>query len=109
MLRLMRFYKCAPKGDPASTWVQGRILNYTSGEVVATTERHNGGKISVRLSLPRATGVQTYYMQYRGKSAGLEAVSNWFLLRREFANQPSPVICLSGLTSEGDITALIGR
>ena len=60
------------EGDPASTWVQGRIFNITSGEVVATTERHSGGKISVRLPLPRATGVQSYYMQLRGKNAGLE-------------------------------------
>ena len=60
------------EGDPASTWVQGRILNITSGEVVATTERLSGGKISVRLPLPRATGLQTYYMQIRGKYAGLK-------------------------------------
>ena len=60
------------EGDPASTWVQGRIVNFTSREVVATTERHSGGRISVRLPLPRATGVQTYYMEIRGKSAGLE-------------------------------------
>lgn len=39
-------------GDPASTWVQGRILNITNNEVVATSERYSGSKISVRLPLP---------------------------------------------------------
>ena len=46
------------EGESASTWVQARIVNVTNGrEVVATTDRHSGGLISVRLQLPRATGV----------------------------------------------------
>ena len=60
-------------GESASTWVQARIVNITNArEVVATTERHSGRVISVRLQLPRATGVKIYSMEVRGKGAGLE-------------------------------------
>ena len=61
------------EGEPTSTWVQARIINKTNGrEVVGTTERHSGSKISVRLQLPRATGTKIYSMQFRGQGAGLE-------------------------------------
>ena len=43
------------EGESESTWVQGRIVNITNREVVATTERHRGGKISARFQLPRAS------------------------------------------------------
>ena len=60
------------EGESEFTWVQGRILNITNREVVATTERHRGSKISVRFQLPRATGAKIYSMQIRGEGAGLE-------------------------------------
>ena len=60
------------EGESESTWVQGRIVNITNREVVATTERHRGGKISVRFQLPRATSVKIYSMEVRGEGAGLE-------------------------------------
>ena len=60
------------EGESESTWVQGRIVNITNREVVATTERHRGGKISVRFELPRATSVKIYSMEVRGEGAGLE-------------------------------------
>ena len=61
------------EGESTSTWVQARIVNITGGrEVVATTERHRGGMISVRSQLPRASGVKIYSMEVRGEGAGLE-------------------------------------
>ena len=60
------------EGESESTWVQGRIMNITNDEVVATTQPHRGSKTSFRLRLPRATGVKIYSMQVRGKGAGLE-------------------------------------
>lgn len=60
------------EGELASTWVQGRIVNITNNEVVATTEQYRGGKISVRFQLPRATSTKIYAMQVRGEGAGLE-------------------------------------
>ena len=60
------------EGDPAPKWVQGRIVNVTNSEVVATTEQHRGGKISLRFQLPRATSAKIYSMQIRGEGAGLE-------------------------------------
>ena len=57
------------EGESESTWVQGRIVNR---EVVATTERHRGGKISARFQLPRATSAKIYAMEVRGEGAGLE-------------------------------------
>ena len=60
------------EGDSTSAWVQARIVNITNGrEVVATTDRHTGGMISVRLQLPRATSAKIYSMQIRGAGAGL--------------------------------------
>ena len=43
------------EGDPG--WVQGRIINVTDGEVVATTESHSDRPILVRFRIPRARGV----------------------------------------------------
>ena len=60
------------EGESESTWVQGRIVNITNREVVATTERHRGGKISARFQLPRATSAKIYAMEVRGEGAGLE-------------------------------------
>ena len=61
------------EGEPASTWVQARIVNITNTrEVVTTTDRHRGGVISFRLQLPRATGAKIYSMEVRGEGAGLE-------------------------------------
>ena len=60
------------EGDSVSKWVQGRIVNITNSEVVATTEQHRGAKISVRFQLPRATSAKIYSMQIRGEGAGLE-------------------------------------
>ena len=60
------------EGESESTWVQGRIVNITNDEVVATTERHRGGKISARFQLPRATSAKIYSMNIRGEGAGLE-------------------------------------
>ena len=60
------------EGKSESAWVQGRIVNITNREVVATTERHRGGKISVRFQLPRATSAKIYSIEVRGKGAGLE-------------------------------------
>ena len=60
------------EGESASTWVQGRIVNITNREVVATTERHRGSKISLRFQLPRATSAKIYSMEVRGEGAGLE-------------------------------------
>ena len=60
------------EGKSESDWVQGRIVNITNREVVATTERHRGGKISVRFQLPRATSAKIYSIEVRGKGAGLE-------------------------------------
>ena len=63
------------EGKSTSGWVQARIVNITNGrEVVATTERHSGGAVSVRMQLPRATGAKTYSMEVRGEGAGLEGV-----------------------------------
>ena len=63
------------EGESTSSWVQARIVNISSGrEVVATTERHRGGMISVRLQLPRASAARTYSMEVRGESAGLEGM-----------------------------------
>ena len=59
-------------GTSTSTWVQARIMNITNREVVATTKRHRGGKVLVRLQLPCATGAKTYSMEVRGEGAGLE-------------------------------------
>ena len=64
--------KMRTEGEASSAWVQARIVNITSSEIVATTERHKGGMISVRLQLPRATGAKIYSMQVRGEGAGLE-------------------------------------
>ena len=60
------------EGESESTWVQGRIVNITNHEVVATTELHRGSTISVRFQLPRATSVKIYSMEVRGEGAGLE-------------------------------------
>ena len=60
------------EGESASTWAQGRIVNITNREVVATTERHRGSKISLRFQLPRATSAKIYSMEVRGEGAGLE-------------------------------------
>lgn len=60
------------EGDSASAWVQGRVINMTNQEIVATTDRHTGSKIPVRLRIPRATGTKIYSMQIRGEGAGLE-------------------------------------
>ena len=54
-----------------SAWVQGRVRNLTDGEVVATTDRHNGSVTTTRFLLPRATVAKTYEMQIRGENAGL--------------------------------------
>lgn len=61
------------EGD-SETWVQGRVLNITDNEVVATSERHTGRPIVVRFRLPRAAGVKTYGMLVRGQNAGLDGV-----------------------------------
>ena len=53
-------------------WVQGRIINATDREIVATTERRSGPPVLVRFRLPRARGVKTYAMEIRGQSAGLD-------------------------------------
>ena len=63
-------FRMRTEGD--SGWVQGRIINVTDGEVVATTGRHNGPPIFVRSRLPRARGVKSYAMQVRGQNAGME-------------------------------------
>ena len=55
--------------DGESAWVQGRID--TDGEVVAISERHQGGVTVQRLPLPRAIGAKTYKMRIRGENAGL--------------------------------------
>ena len=55
--------------DGESAWVQGRID--TDGEVVAISERHQGGVTVQRLPLPRAIGAKTYEMRIRGENAGL--------------------------------------
>ena len=60
------------EGESASRWAQARVVDFTNDEVVATTERHQGGVISIRLQLPRGVGSKTYGMQIRGESAGLE-------------------------------------
>ena len=57
--------------DGESAWVQGRVRNLTDGEVVATTDRHNGSVTITRFLLPRATVAKTYEMQIRGENAGL--------------------------------------
>ena len=57
--------------DGESAWVQGRVRNVTDGEVVATTDRHNGSVTITRFLLPRATVAKTYEMQIRGENAGL--------------------------------------
>ena len=53
-------------------WAQGRIINATDREIIATTERHSGPPVLVRFRLPRARGVKTYAMEIRGQSAGLD-------------------------------------
>ena len=61
------------EGESTSAWIQARIENITNnGEVVATTERHRGDMLPVRLQLPRAAGAKIYSMQIRGEGAGLE-------------------------------------
>ena len=57
--------------DGESAWVQGRVRNLTDGEVVATTDRHNGSVTTTRFLLPRATVAKTYEIQIRGENAGL--------------------------------------
>ena len=61
------------EGESTSACIQARIVNITNnGEVVATTDRHRGDMLPVRLQLPRAAGAKIYSMQIRGEDAGLE-------------------------------------
>lgn len=56
-------------GGPS--WIEGRLLNVTDSDIVATSPRLCDGNLSWRSPLPRATGAKTYVMQYRGYKGGL--------------------------------------